>query len=62
MRQPYLLSTLAAATVVGFFFPQVWAFTQRLTMPKAVLALALFWVSLLVLTTQQYNPFIYFIF
>ncbi len=62
VRQPYLLTTLAAASVVGFFFPQVWAFTQRLTLPKAALALALLWVSLLVLTTQQYNPFIYFIF
>jgi alginate O-acetyltransferase complex protein AlgI len=62
IRQPYYLAGLALAAVVAWTFPQTWEFTRRITMPRAVLALGLFWLSLVVLTTQAFNPFIYFIF
>ena len=42
--------------------PQTWDWTRTLTMPKAAVAVALFVVAAMVLTTQAYNPFIYFIF
>jgi hypothetical protein len=35
---------------------------QRLTWPKAAWCLFLLAVATLVMTTQSYNPFIYFIF
>lgn len=41
---------------------QTWDWTQRLTLGKAVLCIALGWLALVVLATQEYNPFIYFIF
>jgi alginate O-acetyltransferase complex protein AlgI len=60
--QPYYVVALAAAAVVTWGFPQTWDFTRRITMPRASLALGLLWLSLLILTTQSFNPFIYFIF
>jgi alginate O-acetyltransferase complex protein AlgI len=60
--QPYYVVSLMAAGVVAFGFPTVWAWTQNLTAPKASICLAALWVSLVVLITQAYNPFIYFIF
>ena len=49
----------AAVTWAGV---QTWDWTRTLTAPKGVVIFALFWVSLLVMATQAYNPFIYFIF
>lgn len=60
--QPYYLLSLAAAAIMAWTFPTVWAWTQHLTLPKALLCLAALWISLLCLITQAYNPFIYFIF
>ena len=60
--QPYYLGSLILAGVVAFCFPTVWAWTQNLTAPKALVCLGLLWISLVVLVTQAYNPFIYFIF
>lgn len=60
--QPYYAIGLIAAAVVTWGLPQTWDFTRRITVPRAALALGLLWASLLVLTTQSYNPFIYFIF
>ncbi|MBI3861507.1 MAG: MBOAT family protein [Planctomycetia bacterium] len=60
--QPYYLAALVAAALVTWTCPQTWDFTRRVTAPKAALALGLLWLSLIVLTTQSYNPFIYFIF
>ena len=42
--------------------PQTWACSRRLPGWRAVLAVALFWLALLTLMTQAFNPFIYFIF
>jgi alginate O-acetyltransferase complex protein AlgI len=60
--QPYYLSALAASAAITWSCPQTWDFTRRITVPRAALALGLFWLALIVLTTQSFNPFIYFIF
>ena len=60
--QPYLLLALALAALVVWAGRQTWDWTQRLTLGKAVLCIALGWLALVVLATQEYNPFIYFIF
>jgi alginate O-acetyltransferase complex protein AlgI len=60
--RPYYLVALAIAGTVTWGCPQTWDFTRRITLSKATLAMGLFWMSLIVLTTQSYNPFIYFMF
>jgi alginate O-acetyltransferase complex protein AlgI len=60
--QPYYLLSLGLAALTAFYGTQTWDWTQRMTLAKAALCVALGWVSLAVLATQQYNPFIYFIF
>ena len=60
--QPYYIVTAAAAALVTWTCPQTWDWTRTLTLPKATAAVALFVVAALVLMTQAYNPFIYFIF
>jgi len=60
--QPYYLATIAIAAVVVWMAPQTWDWSRRLPGWKAVLAMALFWLALLTLMTQAFNPFIYFIF
>ena len=60
--QPYYVGSLLLAGVVAFRFPTVWAWTQHITTSKALICLGLLWLSLVVLITQAYNPFIYFIF
>jgi alginate O-acetyltransferase complex protein AlgI len=62
LEQPYYVLSLLVAGVVVWFCPSAWAFTQRLTAPKAAACLLLLWIALVVLATQEYNPFIYFIF
>ncbi len=60
--QPYYLLSFFAAGVVTWTLPTVWDWTQHLTGPKAAACLLLLWLSLGLLATQTYNPFIYFIF
>ncbi len=60
--QPYYLLAMVLAAIVVWTAPQTWDFTRKLTWPKAAWCLALLLISLLILTTQSYNPFIYFIF
>ena len=54
--------TFLVAAVVVWGAPQTWDFTRRITPLKAAVTLALFWLSMSVLFTQSFNPFIYFIF
>ena len=59
-RAYYLLSIGIAALVV-------WAGNRlgigpNMTLPKTAVCFALGWLALVVLATQEYNPFIYFIF
>jgi alginate O-acetyltransferase complex protein AlgI len=60
--QPYYLATFLVAGAIAWGAPQTWDWTRTLTMPKAAAILALLALSAAVLTTQAYNPFIYFIF
>ncbi len=60
--QPYYLTMMIIAAVVVWACPQTWDFTRRLTLPRVATVVALLWVSIIALTTQAYNPFIYFIF
>ena len=60
--QPYYLLSVVLAAIVTWAGIQTWDWTRRITLPKSAAILALFWISLLVMATQAYNPFIYFIF
>jgi alginate O-acetyltransferase complex protein AlgI len=60
--QPYYLGTFLLAGVIVWSAPQTWDWTRTLTMPKAATALACLVLSVIALTTQSFNPFIYFIF
>jgi len=60
--QPYYLMTAVAAALITWTCPQTWDWTRTLTAPKAAAAIVLFVIASVVLMTQAYNPFIYFIF
>jgi alginate O-acetyltransferase complex protein AlgI len=60
--QPYYLGTVLAAGVITWFCPQTWDWTRVITVPRAVAVVALFLLAAVALTTQAFNPFIYFIF
>jgi len=60
--QPYHVMWLGIAAGLAFFGVQAWDFTKRITPIKAALIAALFIASVVLLTTQSFNPFIYFIF
>jgi len=61
-HQPWLLAWLAIAAVVTWAAPQSWDWTRRITAPRVAVLTGLFWISLLLLSTGSFNPFIYFIF
>ena len=50
------------AAIVTWTMPQTWDWTRKLTPTRGIIAIALFLLSILILETQSYNPFIYFIF
>ncbi len=60
--RPYYTGMMLAAAVITWACPQTWDFTRRITLPKAAFAIVSFWVAIAALTTQEFNPFIYFIF
>ncbi len=60
--QPYYLLTMACAAVITWGAPQTWNWSRRITPLKLVVIVMLLAVSVAVLATQAYNPFIYFIF
>ncbi len=62
LYQPYYVITMVLAAAVTWAAPQTWDFTREMTVPKAAWCGVALVVSLLVLATQSYNPFIYFIF
>ena len=55
-------SRSVAAAIVTWTCPQTWDWTRTLTAPKAVAVAAAFVAAAVMLTTQAFNPFIYFIF
>jgi len=62
IRGPYLMATLAAAAIVVWLGPQSWTWTRNLTAWRIALSLLLIATSIALLATQDFNPFIYFIF
>jgi alginate O-acetyltransferase complex protein AlgI len=60
--RPYFVVSFLAAAVVVWACPQTWDFTRRLTWPKAVWVAGLLLLSIALMETQAFNPFIYFIF
>ena len=62
LYQPYYLGTVLVAALVTWTCPQTWDWTRTITPLKAGALVLLWLVSLAVLATQTYNPFIYFIF
>jgi alginate O-acetyltransferase complex protein AlgI len=62
LLQPYYLGTFLVAGLVMWTCPQTWDFTRRITWPKVAGTAGALGASLVVLATQAYNPFIYFIF
>jgi alginate O-acetyltransferase complex protein AlgI len=60
--QPYYIAMMFVCAGVTWLSPQTWDFTRSLPTWKVAWATAMLWVAMLVLATQAYNPFIYFIF
>ena len=59
---PYYVTALIVAGLVTWGCPQTGDFTHQITWRRASLAIGLLWFSVMILTTQSYNPFIYFMF
>jgi alginate O-acetyltransferase complex protein AlgI len=60
--QPYYLGTMLLAGIITWTCPQTWDWTRTITVPKAVVTASLFILAMVALTTQAFNPFIYFFF
>ncbi len=60
--QPYYALTFAAAAAATWLAPQAWDWSRELTATKGVTVFAVLVLAIVALTTQAYNPFIYFIF
>jgi alginate O-acetyltransferase complex protein AlgI len=60
--QPYYLGTFVVAGIVSWACPQTWDWTRSLNATKGLVITGLFIIAAIALTTQSYNPFIYFIF
>jgi alginate O-acetyltransferase complex protein AlgI len=62
LASPYLLLTFLIAGTIVWASPQTWTWTREMGVGKSVLALLLFALSAAALATQEFNPFIYFLF
>jgi alginate O-acetyltransferase complex protein AlgI len=60
--QPFYLLIVLSAAAVTWLAPQTWDWTRRLGAVKVSICLVLLWAALAMMTAQEYNPFIYFIF
>ncbi len=59
---PYYMGSLGLAGLVVWSSPQTWDFTKQINGWKMGYILGVFILAIAILTTQSYNPFIYFIF
>ncbi|HSM14246.1 MAG TPA: MBOAT family protein [Thermoanaerobaculia bacterium] len=59
---PYLVLTFAVSALVVWTAPQSWVWTREIGALKGGLAVGLLALSLVALATQEFNPFLYFIF
>ena len=60
--KPYYLLAFGIGVLLVWFSQDTWEWTQNLTKRKALCCAAAFTLAIVVLVTQEYNPFIYFIF
>jgi alginate O-acetyltransferase complex protein AlgI len=60
--KPYYIGAFGLATILIALLPDTWEWTQRLNRRKVLACATFFWFAVVVLVTQEYNPFIYFIF
>jgi alginate O-acetyltransferase complex protein AlgI len=59
---PYYVGTFVIAAIVTWTCPQTWDWTRTLTWGRSVAVLLIFGLSVAALLTQEFNPFIYYIF
>jgi alginate O-acetyltransferase complex protein AlgI len=57
---PYHAAMFVVAALTVWALPNTWAFTSRLSLPRAASGLALLALSVLLMWTQTVNPFLYF--
>lgn len=62
MNDPYHIFMWTIAAACALLAPSAWSWTRTSTTGKWVLLFALFILSIWAMTSQSYNPFIYFIF
>ncbi|NQT03696.1 MAG: MBOAT family protein [Planctomycetes bacterium] len=62
LYKPYYVGTFCITAAITWFGIQTWDWTRTINIRKAVIIIILFALSIVVLTTQAFNPFIYFIF
>lgn len=62
MLTPYAWVSMVVAAAIVWCAPTAWNWTRCISRPKTFALLALFLLSIAALTSQSYNPFIYFIF
>jgi alginate O-acetyltransferase complex protein AlgI len=62
LYKPYYLLSIATAALIVWAGTQSWDWTQRMTPTKTAISFAVGWIALAVLTAQESNPFIYFVF
>ena len=60
--KPFYIATFLLSAAVIWGAPQTWDWSRRITWSKILIALVLLVLSILLLSMQSYNPFIYFIF
>jgi len=56
----YHVAMFALAALIVFALPNTWAFTERLSLPRATLAMSALSLAVLLMWTQTVNPFLYF--
>ena len=60
--QPYYVVSMLLAAIVVWICPQTWDFTRKITWKKTLWITGVFWLAIVAMTTQEFNPFIYSIF
>ncbi len=60
LYSPYHLMAMTVAAFVVWWAPQTWDWSRQLGIVKAIIVVAVFILSVAVLSMQSYNPFIYF--
>lgn len=60
--QPFYVFIMGVSAVIVWGKQQTWNWTRKLTSRKLIICLILFVLSVMLLSAQAYNPFIYFIF